>query len=617
MNSWWDIRGDDDSVIQSLQPRARATRSRFWLPTAVLVLIGTALLGRSFWLQIVHGANFRDRAEHNRIYQIITDAPRGIIYDRNGVPLVSNISATDLVFDPRSLPAREQESSLIDNLLAILPSIDPSHLQQLLQQSRSTGQVVPIARAIEHEKVLALEEAGSSIQGTKLVSSLVRKYEKGNEFAHILGYSNLVSANDLKENPKLLLTDKIGKQGIEKEYDGELRGTAGITYQEVDARGHLLQEISSQTPTPGQNIQLTVDADLQDFIYSLFSERDKKQAEEGNDTPTAGAVAVIDPRSGDVLAAVSYPSYNPNAFSQPQSDQDVSEYIHDKRRPLFNRLVDGTYPSGSTIKPILAGAALQEGIITPQTTVLSTGGLSIGPWTFPDWKAGGHGVTNVTKALAESVNTFFYEITGGYKDQPGLGVKRATSYLQKFGWGSPTEIDLPSEASGFLPSPEWKQRVKGESWYIGDTYHLGIGQGDILATPLQIAVSTAAIADGRYLRQPHFVRTHTDTKKKEIPISLDNIRVVQAGMRQAVTDGSARSLKTLPIPVAGKTGTAQVGGSDKTHAWFTSFGPYGDPQIAITVLLEYGGAGDSQAVPLAKEIWQWWIENRYNANANS
>lgn len=592
-------------IIEDPRPRIQPTVWRLRLPSVILVVVVSILLARSFWLQAVLGSEFRERAEHNRILQIISEAPRGILYDRSGKQLVTNISATDLVCDPRLLPARQEETPAIENLLRLLPELNPDELRNAFETCRQLGQNTTIARSLEHEKVLKIQETADELPGTTLISSLVRKYEPGPALGHVVGYTGVVSPEDLEENSTLRLTDKIGRHGIENVYDDDLRGQPGIVYQEVNANGQILEQLGASNPVPGQDVQLTIDVELQEFIYGLFSERNQKQSDTA---PVSGAALVIDPRSGEVLAAVSYPAFDPNGFSQPGRRREIESYFSDPKQPLFNRWADGTFPSGSTIKPFLAAAALQEGIITPNTTILSRGGISIGQWNFPDWKSGGHGVTNVSKALAESVNTFFYAITGGYEDQAGLGVEQATSYLAEFGWGSPTGIDISSEASGFLPSPKWKEEAKGEPWYIGDTYHLGIGQGDVLVTPLQLAVATAAIADGRYLRQPHFVRG--EHSMKELDIAVEHMRAVRDGMRAAVTEGSARQLDSLPIAVAGKTGTAQIGGTEDTHAWFTSFAPYESPEIVITVLLERGGEGDTDAVPFAKEIWQWWVENQ-------
>jgi penicillin-binding protein 2 len=263
----------------------------------------------------------------------------------------------------------------------------------------------------------------------------------------------------------------------------------------------------------------------------------------------------------------------------------------------------------------VAAAALAEGLIIPTTSFLSTGGLTIGSWFFPDWKVGGHGETNVGKAIAESVNTFFYIIGGGFDAFTGLGVERITSYARLFGFGSLTGLDLPNEGEGFLPSKEWKEEVKGERWYVGDTYHLAIGQGDLLVTPLQMAVALSTVANGGTKYEPHVAKAVGDQwilpKGTVLPEELRQaIKIVREGMRQTVTSGSARRLNSLPLAAAGKTGTAQIGGSSETHAWFTGFAPYENPEIAVVVLIEEGGEGSSTAVPVAENIFRWWYQNR-------
>ena len=271
-----------------------------------------------------------------------------------------------------------------------------------------------------------------------------------------------------------------------------------------------------------------------------------------------------------------------------------------------------------------AVAALETGVITPQSTVMSTGGINVGQWFFPDWKAGGHGRTDVVKAIADSVNTFFYAIGGGWGEIVGLGPDRLAAWLERFGWGKTLGIDLPGEANGLVPSPAWKAQHSSEPWYIGDTYHMAIGQGDILVTPLQVAAATAAIANGGTLYRPRLVAAIGDGSGalKPIPLQVINdrlvspevIKVVHEGMRSTVTDGSARRLMTLPITVAGKTGTAQVA-SGLPHAWFTAFAPLSNPQIVLAIVIEHGGEGSAVAVPVAEEVLQWWAQHRLNVTS--
>jgi len=321
------------------------------------------------------------------------------------------------------------------------------------------------------------------------------------------------------------------------------------------------------------------------------------------------------------LALVSLPSFSNNDFARGLTQEQYQAIANHPDQPLFNRCLSGEYPSGSTIKPVVAAAALEEGIINENTTVSSIGGLRIGQWFFPDWKAGGHGLTSVRKALAESVNTFFYYLGGGYGDFNGLGLERLVEYEKIFGLGAQSGIDLPGEASGFLPSKEWKEKIKGEPWYIGDTYHLAIGQGDLLVTPLQVAGYTAVFANGGALYRPRLVKQILNSLDQPIgeadgkPIksnllSAKNIEIVRQGLRAAVTAGSAQGLASAVVPVAGKTGTAQWSTSKPAHAWFTGFAPYDKPEIVITVLIEQGGEGSAAAVPVAREVLDWWFRNK-------
>ncbi|HLC49386.1 MAG TPA: penicillin-binding protein 2 [Candidatus Andersenbacteria bacterium] len=582
---------------------------RFGILYIILLCAMTIIIFRSAYLQIFLGDTFRTKAENNRVDTVTLPAPRGVIYDKNHIQLTENISSTDVVFNPRTLPSRENESYLLDRLAELLPDIPPIEVRAALDRARKTQQETLLAKAIDHETVLKIEQTASTIQGATLASSLVRKYPLREALAHVLGYTSSVTADELTQDPSLIAIDATGKQGIEKKYDAALRGQHGITYTEVTASGKQTTDLGEKPASPGQDITLTIDSTLQQFIYGLFSERTSKAKEQHKD-PVQGSAIVLNPKTGAILALVSFPSFDPNTFSQPSLRGSAEQIFKDPLKPLFNRAIDGTYPSGSTIKPFLAAGALEEGIITESTTVRSTGAITVGPWRFADWKTGGHGITDVKKALAESVNTFFYMVAGGLDTQKGLGVDKATKYLREFGWDAKTGIDLPSESKGFLPSPQWKLQATGQPWYIGDTYHLGIGQGDALATPLQIAVGTSAIANGNAWFGPHLIAG--SSKKHPLSVSAKNMRIVQEGMRQAVTEGSARSLNSLPIPIAGKTGTAQIGGSELTHAWFTSFGPYGNPDLVVTVLLERGGAGDVDAVPFAQEIWQWLSEHTVN-----
>jgi penicillin-binding protein 2 len=322
---------------------------------------------------------------------------------------------------------------------------------------------------------------------------------------------------------------------------------------------------------------------------------------------------------------VSEPAYDANKFAQGISKDDYSALINDPDNPLFSRSISANVASGSVFKPVVGAAAMAEHTINENTSVLSTGGIHVGKSFFPDWKAGGHGVTNLAKGIAESVNTFFYSIGGGTDSITGLGVERIVNYAKKFGYGSPLGIDLPNEGAGFLPTKEWKQNTKGERWYIGDTYHVAIGQGDVIVTPLQVAMMTTVFANHGTLYRPRVVQAMTASdgtrveKDPEVitPQVTDKFAIdaVRRGMRQTVTAGSARSLNALPVQVAGKTGTAQWNSKKSNHAWFTSFAPYDKPTITVTVLVEEGVEGSVNASPVAREIYRWYFGGRKDVGA--
>lgn len=581
---------------------------RYRAVTVLFASILLVLVGRSFYLQVWRGAALRTTAEGNRVAARLLTAPRGIIYDAYGRQLVENVASTDVVLNPVYLPSEENESILVEKLPELLAEVSGSDVQEALRRCRTTQRPVRLATALDHDAVLAIEQIQGQLPGVELASSLVRRYDDGRATAPLLGYTSYVSNDDLREHAYVVSTDIIGKTGLEYTYDAGLHGRHGVSYEEIDAAGVTQKQVRQEEAVAGNDLHLNVDFELQKFITDLLTRLDeeKRAADQPN---VAGAVVALDPRTGGVRALVSYPIYDANIFSQPRLADQTRAIIDDPRQVLFNRAVSGMYPPGSTIKPYLAAAALEEEIITSHTTIMSTGGIQVGPWSFPDWKSGGHGLTDVRKAVAESVNTFFYAAVGGEGERRGLGLARARQYLEHFGWGKLTGADLPNEAAGFLPTEEWKMSIKNEPWYIGDTYHLAIGQGDVLVTPLQVAMSTAAIANGGYVYAPSVAHVQ-QRRARHIPVRTETIQIVKEGMRQAVTEGSGRALAGLPVALAGKTGTAQAADDELTHAWFTSFGPWEAPELVVTVLLEGGGAGDIDAVPVAREIWEWWAKER-------
>ena len=472
-----------------------------------------------------------------------------------------------------------------------------------------------IAYDLPHDLALQLMIKTARQPGLRVVVASERQYEGGAAFGNVLGYVGKLSPQEYAAaRDTYQLTDQVGKTALEAAYEPELRGVPGKRAIEVDAQGQERTVYASSPAVAGAKLQLTIDADLQALSYQSL------RAAIPPGRTTGGSVVVLNPKTGEVLSLVSYPSFESNLFTVARDQAKLRAVLQDPHQPFFNRAIAGQYPSGSTIKPLLAAAGLQAGVITPQTTVLSTGGLKVGDQFFADWKAGGHGLTNVYRAIAESVNTFFYLLGGGGEGRPGLGISRIDQYLGLFGLDKPLGLDLAGARDGFLPTPAWKQAVSHDRWYLGDTYNVSIGQGGLLVTPLHLAVAYAALVNGGQLLQPHLLKSLTTPSGQtsqgtthalgQVPLSPQVLQVVMAAMRQTVTSGSARSLSDLPLAVAGKTGTAQTGPRTPTHAWFAGYAPSDNPEIVVMVMVENGGEGSTVAVPIARDIFTWYAAHR-------
>jgi len=592
----------------------------------VMIALIIALSGRSAYLQVIKGDYYYALAEGNRIRITALPSLRGVIYDRNGQLLVKNNSSFALGVVPMDLPRQENDREQMVIELANEFNFDKDEAIAALEGFPwNYNQPVIIKTDIEYEEALRVYLKTVDYPAIQVTTDSRREYLMSGEipsFAHILGYMGRINETEFEElkDEDYLRGDKIGKAGIEASHERDLRGWYGKKKIEIDALGMEKKIISQDEKVDGQNVYLAINADLQNAVENILVEHLM------TNNKTKGSVILEDPNNGEILAMVSWPGYDNNLFAQGISQEDYTRLIEDPDNPLYNRSVSGEYPSGSTFKMVVAAAALEEGIITPFTTVMSTGGLQWGSWFFPDWKAGGHGLTDVYKALAQSVNTFFYYIGGGFEDFEGLGVNRLTDYAKLFGLGDKLGIDLTGERTGFLPSPEWKKKAKKERWYIGDTYHYAIGQGDILVTPLQVAMWTSVFANGGTLYLPHIAYQLENVENDKLTniepvvlneqvVSRENIDVVRGGMRLAVQEGSARRLSTLPVTVAGKTGTAQWSSSKDPHAWFTGFAPYENPEVVITVLVEEGGGGDEVAVPIAYDVLLWYFNNYKQNNS--
>jgi penicillin-binding protein 2 len=583
---------------------------------AGMMLCLFVVAARAAEIQVIKGDYYADLAEGNRSRIEWLPANRGVMYDRDGEQLVSNVPVFSVSVVQSDLPPDELGRREIFSRLSDILDMQPRDIEDILAEHdkrSSTG--IHIAEDISHEQAVLIDVMSTHWPGVQLSTERRREYLYGEtipSLSHLIGFDGSVTKEDLeKEDSEYLPTDRIGRTGLEKQYEDYLRGIYGRRRVEVDAMGRKKKIIAEEDGESGDSLVLTIDLDLQEAADKVLSSALNRYGK------SRGSVIAMKPDTGEILAMVSYPSFDNNLFSRGISPEEYSKLTEDENNPLFHRAIGASLASGSTFKLIVAAAALTEGIVTPRTTFLSAGGIGVSRWFFPDWKSGGHGYTDLTKAISESVNTYFYIVGGGYEEREGLGVARIVEYARRFGLGSRTGIDLPSEGAGFLPSKEWKEEVKGERWYVGDTYHIAIGQGDILVTPLQIASMTSVFANGGELLRPHMVSSVTDSSGERMEIEpeiiseqvlpAEHISSVTEGMRSSVLYGSSRSLSLLPVPVAGKTGTAQWSSTKDTHAWFTSFAPYDNPEIVITVVIEEGGEGSVAAAPVARDIYDWYF----------
>lgn len=411
--------------------------------------------------------------------------------------------------------------------------------------------------------------------------------------------------------------------GLEQYYDKTLDQKSGESRLKRDAMGNIMSEEIVSMPESGNSLVLWLDSKLQERVTSALSEAINRAGAKG------GVALAMDPKTGGILALVSLPSFDNNLFSQGLKEEDWQKLQDNKSNPLFNRAISGKYLTGSTIKPLIASAVLQEKIITPDKELYCGGSISIpNPWDpnnptiKKDWDI--HGWSDMRKAIAESCDVYFYTVGGGYQDQQGLGPSKIKKYLDLFGWSSATGIDLPEESSGFVPDKDWKKKEFGNSWWDGDTYNLAIGQGFLLITPLEVITSIAAVANGGKLIKPQVVHEIIDSSKNIIEdfqpkiirenfIDSDNLKIAREGMRQSVTgEGSPHAsgviLNSLPIAVAAKTGTAEIGAGFR-HNWVTVFAPYDDPEIILTILVEKVKGDQVAVLPAAKEILDWYFSS--------
>lgn len=598
-------------------PNAERNMFHFRLVIAmgfVLLLTGV-LLFRYFSLQILHYDDYRTESDRNRVHLQPVAPTRGLIYDRNGVLLADNLPSYTLAVIKEQVPDLDASLLLVQKLLGI-DEEGVDKFRRRLVSRRLPFEKVPLKFHLSERDIAVLAVNQFRLPGFEVQAQLARHYPHGDYFAHVLGYVGRINEKELKilDPVNYASTHVIGKTGIEKYYEAQLHGTVGAEHVESNARGRVLRSLDRTDPQPGRDLILYLDAQLQMLAHQAMGEE-------------RGALVAIDPNTGGILALVSTPGFDPNLFVKGISSADYRALNSSPDKPLYNRAVMGQYPPGSTLKPMLGLAGLEYGVVTPRTVVSDPGWYRL-PQSrrqYRDWKRGGHGhAIDLHTALAQSCDIYFYDLA--HK----LGVDRMHAFGDLFGIGRTTAIDLPVERPGLLPSRQWKRDRLGEPWYPGETLSAGIGQGYMLTTPLQLAVSTAAIANHGKVFSPRILKAVSG--ELPLPVTSTQIElkreanwdVVWRGMEAVVHGkrGTAKGIsRDLDYRIAGKTGTAQVVGiaqgerydasslskRNRDHALFIAFAPLEKPRIALAVIVENGEHGSSTAAPIARKVMDAYL----------
>jgi penicillin-binding protein 2 len=567
---------------------------------ALTILVAGAfvmLLGQLWYLQVLEGSRFRDMSEKNRIRVRPVAAPRGILFDRNGLALVDNRPAFTLSLIPREM---EDRNTVLARLSVMLKIPLAELTESLARVPADSLRPVRIRRDLSLEDVAKVEESKLDLPGVVVEVEPTRVYPTSTFAAHLLGYVREVSDEQMKGG-RYRRGDMIGQTGLERLLDEHLRGRDGGERIEVDALGRPVQLMQREEPRPGAQVVTTVDRRIQEAAERAMAGR-------------PGAVVVMDPRSGDVLALTSGPAYGLDTFAGNLDREAWARLIKDPTHPLLNRALQAQYPPGSVFKMIVVAAGLQEGTLNPMDRVYCNGTFDYGGRTWKDWKTGGHGHMDLRGAVMQSCDVFFYQY--GLK----IGPEAIARYARAFGLGAVTGIDLPGEKLGLVPSPAGR-RERGRVWHSGETLNVAIGQGALLVTPLQVARMTAAIANGGILWKPRLIQrverpdgtvAYTESSKMLEHVDLSPViwAFLRSSMSGVVNEGGTGAAARIPgLEVAGKTGTAQTVANSKSekgqdHAWFASFAPAKDPQVVVVVMVEGGGHGGSVAAPIARQIYQ-------------
>jgi penicillin-binding protein 2 len=611
----------------------RALRVKLWF-LRLCVLAAFAVLGVQLArIQLLQGDDFARRAELNQLRVEPVVPPRGLIYDRNGVPVVENVPGFSAAVVAADVPRRRigEVARDLERLLGV-PALETVWRVESARQSNNPFIPVIVKDGLSREEAFRLREHLADLAGVRVLVEPVRRYTGGEAMSALLGYMGRVDAEDfaLLEDAGYLASDRIGKAGVEATYEEFLRGTMGSREIERDATGREVRTLGETAAKPGNNLVLSIDLDLQRKATELAL-----AASNGGQA----AAVVMDVNTGEVLALVSLPLFDNNVFSGTIDEARLAQYMSDRRKPLLNHALSEQYAPGSIFKQVTGSAALQEGVATTATTITSRGFITVPNqydpsviYTFRDWQA--LGTLNFYGGVAMSSDVYFYYLAGGYHEYGesfnGLGIERLARYARAFGLGRPTGIDIAGEAPGNVPDPDWKMETWGEQWTLGDTYNMGIGQGFLATTPIQMARVVAAVANGGRVLTPRVVREVRDNEghaivpnvpkvESTVPVSAENLAIMREAMRQTVSWGTASEGAVPGIEAAGKTGTAEFGprrpdGSYESHAWYTGFAPVGNPEVCVVVFLERG-VGAINAAPLASKILDYYFHRPRPAQA--
>ncbi len=558
------------------------------------------LIMRLWQLQILQGSEYRKLSEANRLRIITTPAPRGIIFDRSGIPLVKNSP-----YYYASLIPDEFDKGKVDLLSNVLNIPAEEILEKINTKGLSPFVPVRLKQGLSFKEVSYLESRRSDLPGLIIEVEVSREYLYGDVGSHLIGYLGKLNPSQSKDPALKDVPPEafIGQWGAEMLFDKSLRGTPGKRVIEIDALGREIRLLQEKPPIKGKDIMLSVDINLQKEAEMAFGEK-------------AGALVAVKPGTGEILGMLSRPSFDPNLFARGISYDEWRALTHDKKNPMLNRALQSQYPPGSTFKIVTAIAALEEGVLSPETRVDCRGGIDYGRWHFGCWRKHGHGVISMHRAIVESCDVYFYE--AGKR----LGIDKIYDYAMSLGLGRKTGIELGREREGLIPNAKWKLENKKLPWFLGETFNTAIGQGYVAATPLQLAVMTSAIANGGNLYKPTLIKDTPPVIVGKAKVSPETLEIVKKGLSGVVNEpsGTGWAAKSQIISIAGKTGTAQVvainiGSQNlperfRDHAWFVAFAPVENPEIALAVLVEHGGHGGGAAAPIAKRAIEAYMNSK-------